>query len=81
MADANEIAAMSFEQAVAELERIVDQLERGDVPLDKSIEIYERGEALKQHCEKLLGAAEKRIEKIRLDRSGQPTGTEPLDPE
>jgi exodeoxyribonuclease VII small subunit len=81
MADAPEIAAMSFEQAVAELERIVDQLERGDVPLDKSIEIYERGEALKQHCEKLLGAAEKRIEKIRLDRSGQPTGTEPLDPE
>lgn len=81
MADAPEIAAMSFEQAVAELERIVDQLERGDVPLDKSIEIYERGEALKQHCEKLLGAAEKRIEKIRLDRSGQPSGTEPLDPE
>lgn len=81
MADAPEIAAMSFEQAVAELERIVDQLERGDVPLDKSIEIYERGEALKQHCEKLLGAAEKRIEKIRLDRSGQPAGTEPLDPE
>lgn len=81
MADVPEIAAMSFEQAVAELERIVDQLERGDVPLDKSIEIYERGEALKQHCEKLLGAAEKRIEKIRLDRSGQPAGTEPLDPE
>lgn len=81
MAEANDITAMSFETAVAELERIVDQLEKGDVPLDKSIEIYERGEALKIHCEKLLGAAEKRIEKIRLDREGKPAGTEPLDPE
>ncbi len=78
---APDISTMSFETAVAELERIVDHLERGDVPLDKSIEIYERGEALKAHCEKLLGAAEKRIEKIRLDREGKPTGTEPLDPE
>tara|TARA_R110002020_G_scaffold110627_17_gene255553 strand:+ start:6119 stop:6364 length:246 start_codon:yes stop_codon:yes gene_type:complete len=81
MSEANEIPALSFEQAVAELERIVEQLERGDVPLDKSIEIYERGEALKAHCEKLLSAAEKRIEKIRLDRQGQPAGTEPLDTE
>lgn len=75
------VGDMSFETAVAELERIVTELERGDVPLDKSIEIYERGEALKAHCEKLLGAAEKRIEKIRLDRQGNPQGTEPLDPE
>ncbi|MDP2733826.1 MAG: exodeoxyribonuclease VII small subunit [Hoeflea sp.] len=81
MTEANDISAMSFEQAVAELERIVEQLERGDVALDKSIEIYERGEALKAHCEKLLSAAEKRIEKIRLDRQGQPVGTEPLDAE
>ncbi len=80
MAEPVEIATLNFEQAVAELEAIVDQLEKGDVPLDRSIEIYERGEALKQHCEKLLGAAEKRIEKIRLDRSGQAVGTEPLDP-
>lgn len=81
MSQANALAAMSFEDAVAELERIVEQLERGDVALDKSIEIYERGEALKAHCEKLLSAAEKRIEKIRLDRQGQPAGTEPLDAE
>lgn len=81
MTEANDISAMSFEQAVAELERIVEQLERGDVALDTSIEIYERGEALKAHCEKLLSAAEKRIEKIRLDRQGQPVGTEPLDAE
>ncbi|EDQ32124.1 exodeoxyribonuclease VII, small subunit [Hoeflea phototrophica DFL-43] len=81
MSQANEISAMSFEAAVAELEGIVEQLERGDVALDKSIEIYERGEALKAHCEKLLSAAEKRIEKIRLDRQGQAAGTEPLDAE
>ncbi|OCW55599.1 exodeoxyribonuclease VII small subunit [Hoeflea olei] len=81
MTEASDINTLSFEQAVAELERIVEQLERGDVALDKSIEIYERGEALKAHCEKLLSAAEKRIEKIRLDRQGQPAGTEPLDTE
>ncbi|WP_322988312.1 exodeoxyribonuclease VII small subunit [Hoeflea sp.] len=81
MSQANDISEMSFEAAVSELERIVEQLERGDVALDKSIEIYERGEALKAHCEKLLSAAEKRIEKIRLDRQGQPTATEPLDTE
>ena len=81
MSEANDISAMSFEAAVAQLENIVEQLERGDVPLDKSIEIYERGEALKAHCEKLLSAAEKRIEKIRLDRQGQAAGTEPLDAE
>lgn len=74
-----DIATLSFEQALQELERIVSDLERGDVPLDRSIEIYERGEALKKHCEKLLKAAEDRIEKIRLDRNGHPTGVEPLD--
>lgn len=73
------IETLTFEQALAELERIVGDLERGDVPLDRSIEIYERGEALKKHCEKLLKAAEDRIEKIRLDRNGQAVGTEPLD--
>ncbi|MBB4184829.1 exodeoxyribonuclease VII small subunit [Sinorhizobium terangae] len=74
-----DVSALSFEQAVEELERIVSALERGDVALDKSIEIYERGEALKKHCEMLLKAAEDRIEKIRLDRAGRPQGVEPLD--
>ena len=74
-----DIAALSFEKAVAELESIVNRLERGDVALDESIAIYERGEALKKHCETLLSAAENRIEKIRLDRVGKPQGTEPLD--
>lgn len=77
----DDIAAMSFEQALAALERIVDDLERGDVPLDQSIRIYERGEALKVHCEKLLKAAEDKVEKIRLSREGKPVGTEPLDSE
>lgn len=72
---------MSFEQALEALERIVDDLEKGDVPLEKSIAIYERGEALKRHCEQLLKAAEAKVEKIRLSRDGQPVGTEPLDPE
>ena len=77
----NDVATLSFEQAVGELETIVASLERGDVALDKSIEIYERGEALKKHCESLLNAAESRIEKIRMDRGGKAVGTEPLDRE
>ena len=74
----DDIKGMSFEQA---LERIVDDLERGDVPLDQSIRIYERGEALKAHCDRLLKSAEDKVEKIRLTRDGKPAGTEPLDPE
>jgi exodeoxyribonuclease VII small subunit len=80
--EANEdIKAMSFEQALDALERIVDDLERGDVPLDQSIRIYERGEALKTHCDRLLKAAEDKVEKIRLTRDGKPAATEPLDGE
>ena len=77
----DDIAAMSFEQALAVLEKIVDDLEKGDVPLDQSIRIYERGEALKTHCDRLLKAAEDKVEKISLSRDGKPAGTEPLDPE
>ncbi len=82
MADSNfdDIKAMSFETALKELETIVGKLESGQAPLAESIAIYERGEALKAHCEALLKAAEMRIEKITL-RGGQPTGTEPLDPQ
>ena len=76
-----DIKAMSFEQALEALERIVEDLERGDVPLDQSIRIYERGEALKKHCETLLKAAEDKVEKIRLSRDGKPVGVEPLDGE
>ena len=68
----DDIKGMSFEAALAALERIVDDLERGDVPLDQSIE------ALKKHCDTLLKAAEDKVEKIRLSRDGAPVGTEPL---
>lgn len=73
------IQEMSFEQALAELEGIVSKLESGQAPLQESISIYERGEALKSHCEGLLKTAEARIEKITLSRDGVPTGTEQLD--
>lgn len=80
--NANEdIKSLTFEKALEALEKIVEDLERGDVPLDESIRTYERGEALKAHCEKLLKAAEDKVEKIRLSREGKPTGTEPLDGE
>ena len=78
--DATAVAAdMPFEKALEQLEEIVRRLEKGDVALDESVAIYERGEALKKHCEALLSAAETRIEKIRLDRAGKPQGTEALD--
>jgi exodeoxyribonuclease VII small subunit len=77
----DDVKAMSFEQALDALERIVDDLERGEVPLDESIRIYERGEALKAHCDRLLKTAEDKVEKIRLSREGKPVGVEPLDPE
>ncbi len=76
-----DIAVMSFEDALKQLEKIVDDLERGDVPLEESIRIYERGEALKKHCDTLLKSAEDKVEKICIGRDGQPVGTEPLDPE
>lgn len=74
-----DIKAMSFEAALSELEKIVGNLERGDVELEQSIRIYERGEALKNHCSALLKAAEDKVEKIRLSRDGKPAGVEPLD--
>jgi exodeoxyribonuclease VII small subunit len=76
----DDVAAMSFEKALAELEQIVAKLESGQAPLAESIAIYERGEALKSHCETLLKTAEARIEKITLSREGKPVGVEPLDP-
>jgi exodeoxyribonuclease VII small subunit len=78
-ATANEITGLTFEKALAELEAIVQRLERGDVALEESIEIYARGEALKAHCDRLLKQAEARIEKITLGADGAPKGTEPLD--
>jgi exodeoxyribonuclease VII small subunit len=74
-----DIKKMPFERAIEELESIVKRLEEGKVPLEESVAIYERGEALKKRCEELLRQAEARVDKITLDASGKPTGSEPLD--
>ncbi len=74
-----ELAALSFEDALRELEAVVRQLESGDVPLDRSIALYERGEQLRTHCETRLASAKARIEAIMLDGNGKPTGTRPFD--
>ena len=74
-----DVKKLSFERAIEELETIVRRLEDGKVPLEESVAIYERGEALKRRCEELLRQAEARVEKITLDAVGKPTGTEPLD--
>ena len=70
---------VSFEDALKELESIVGRLERGDVALEESIAIYERGTALRAHCDGLLKQAEAKVEKLTLDHSGVPAGTRPLD--
>ncbi len=69
---------MSFEQALSELEGVVDRLERGDVPLEDSIKLYERGAELKKRCEAKLGEAEEKVALIKLDGS-TPVGTTPAD--
>jgi exodeoxyribonuclease VII small subunit len=80
MAESNaDIRKMPFERAIEELESIIKRLEEGKVPLEESVAIYERGEALKQRCEELLKAAEARVEKIATDATGKPKGTAPLD--
>jgi exodeoxyribonuclease VII small subunit len=73
-----DIATLSFEQALGELEKIVAELESGQAPLERSIEMYERGAALKAHCEKRLEAARLRVEKIVVGSQG-PTGVEPAE--
>ncbi len=74
-----DVANLPFEAALAELEEIVDRLEKGSVSLDDSIALYERGEALKKRCDELLTNAEARIEKITLSADGKPKGVGPLD--
>ena len=77
--DNSDIGQMPFERAIEELESIVKRLEEGKVPLEESVTIYERGEALKRRCEELLRQAEARVDKITTDANGQVTGAEPLD--
>jgi farnesyl diphosphate synthase len=70
---------MTFEEALAELEGVVTRLERGDVALDESIALYERGAALAQRCQQKLAEAEEKVSRITLGDGGQPTGTQPFD--
>jgi exodeoxyribonuclease VII small subunit len=74
-----DVKKLSFERAIEELETIVRRLEDGKVPLEESVAIYERGEALKRRCEELLRQAEARVEKITTDASGEARGVAPLD--
>lgn len=73
------VESMSFEDALRELEGIVDTLEQGKGSLDDAIAAYERGAALKKHCQKKLEEARLKVEKIKLDESGQPSGTTDFD--
>ena len=73
-----DIATLSFEEALSELEVIVQRLEAGDVSLEESIEIYTRGALLKRHCESKLRAAEEKIEKVVLSPDGR-VDSEPVD--
>ena len=73
------VAEMSFVDAMKALETVVGQLERGDVPLEQSITLYERGAELKSHCEAKLKEAEEKVAKITLGDGGQPASTTPLD--
>jgi len=73
------IAAMSFEQALRALEDVVRRLEGGEVPLEESISLYERGEQLRRHCQARLDQAQARIEKIVAGPDGAAIGTVPFD--
>ena len=78
MAEDTDIAALSFEEALRELERIVGRLESGEAALQEAIDLYERGDRLRKQCAARLDAAQARIEAIRLDAEGRPSGTTPF---
>ncbi len=75
----DDVAKMSFEEALGALETIVGKLESGEVALEESIEIYTRGNQLKQHCESKLKDAKARIEKITISENGEDVDVEPFD--
>jgi len=72
-----DIAKLSFEEALGELEQVIGRLEGGQVPLEQSIALYERGDALRKHCEAKLNEAQLKVEKI-VAADGKPAGTEPF---
>jgi exodeoxyribonuclease VII small subunit len=74
-----DVSQLSFEAALARLEEIVRTLEKGEAPLDKSIELYQEGDQLKRHCEARLKNAQARIEQIAFGSDGKPAGVKPFD--
>lgn len=70
---------MSFEEAMAELDRVVAQMDRGEVSLEESIALYQRGKELEKRCEAKLKDAEEKIEQLTLDANGKPTGSAPAE--
>lgn len=74
----DDVSALTFEQAMKELEDTVGRLEHGEATLEESIALYERGAKLRAHCEKRLREAEERVEKITLAANGE-VGTTPVE--
>ena len=79
MSEQKKIDEMSFEEAIRELESVVTALDRGDVALEESISLYERGAALKARCEAKLKEAEEKVAQITLDADRQPNGAKPVE--
>jgi exodeoxyribonuclease VII small subunit len=79
MSDDQTQTELTFEAALARLEEIVRLLERGEAPLDQSIELYQEGDRLRRHCESRLKAAQARIEQIAFGPDGAPKGVTPFD--
>jgi len=75
---ADRVAALSFEEALRELETMVHRLESGEATLDESIRLYEQGDRLRRRCADRLDEAQSRVEAIRLDAEGRPAGTRPF---
>ena len=73
------VEEMSFEEAMAELDRVVTQMDRGEVTLEESIKLYERGKVLEKRCEAKLKEAEEKVEQLTLDTNGKPTGSVPVE--
>ena len=73
------VSEMSFEEAMAELDRVVTQMDRGEVSLEDSIKLYERGKELEARCAAKLRDAEEKVETLTLDANGQPNGSKPAD--
>ncbi|WP_295639663.1 exodeoxyribonuclease VII small subunit [Novosphingobium sp.] len=74
-----DLSSLSFEDALKALEDVVRKLESGEAPLDQSIALYARGDALRKHCQTRLDSAQARIEAIVADREGNAVGTRPFD--